>query len=226
MDAVVEQEAGVVRIADEVAGGGHVFAEQAGAGAERRGAQDVAGDAVGGRVAFHEANDADLAGGLGDVDQRIGFLGSGGGWLFDEDGQAFAHGGGGKFGVLFRTDGHADGVQALGVQQCQRIRGAGGNTVTVADKIQALRVQIGDGGQADIVADELRQQHFAGVIAAADPADIDGHLPPAACSSACRKPAAQAMSESSSVLGGRHCARGTERRWSVRRNGSNVMTPL
>ena len=153
---------------------------------------------------------------------------SGGGGFLDEDGEAGAQGGGGEVAVLRRPDGHADGVQISRRDEGVAVGVAVRHPVTIADQSEAFGVHVGEGGEADGEADELGEEHFAGMRAAADPADARpgwAFHARTACRAARRKAAECARSASSSCAGGRHWASGTESRSSVRRKGSSVIGP-
>ncbi len=221
----MQEEAGIVRFAGEIGRGGHVAAGDAQNLAERAAVEHVAGDPVAGRIALHEADDHRLSGPLrgrrdlaraGRIRRRR---------FFHEDRQALVEGRDGGGAVQVGADRHADGVEARLVDQRAEIVMQSADAVVRRRLRQGCAVPVAQGGDAEAVAPELRQQHLPRVAAAADPADID-HWSTSASASALRMRPRPALSLSlSSSRGARQWAMGSATRSSSRRKGSSEIGP-
>ena len=185
MNAMMQQKPGVIRIADEVARGSHVLADQAGAQTEIGGRQNVAGNPVGGRIPLHEADDAGPPGPHREVGQILCLARRRGGRFFHEYGQTAFHRRRPDPRMHVRPDREPDRVEPRMGEHRVGISVAGADAVAVAHQRQPLLAPIGDRGDRDTQTRQLRQQHLGRVIAAPDPADPH-HEWAAACSRARR----------------------------------------
>ena len=224
VDAVVQVEARIVAVVGEIGRRRHVLAEETQDGSECVGRNEVPGNPIAGGEPLHEADADRPAGPVGSGHQGFGIRGAGARRLFDEHRQAVRQGIQCHGDMRFRADGDADRINAAGAQQVAVIGVSPRHAVALGDVLGPRRVAVAYGRQPDRQAGELRQQHGAGMAAASDPTDVQGHG--AASARIDRMVLAAAFrSADSSRSGGRHWASGTPMRSSERRNGSSEIGP-